>query len=125
MKKKIELEYSLNSSPKILFNHLSTPGGLSEWFAEDVNQDGKIFTFVWEGTKHKAEMILFKDLHYIRFHWLDDTDKKTYFEFKINTDEITNDISIVITDFAEDDEKNDLIELWNEQVSQLKQVLGL
>lgn len=125
MKKKFELEYSLNSSPKILFNYLSTAGGLSEWFAENVNQDGKLFTFIWEGVDHKAEMILFKDFYYIRFHWIDDPDKKTYFEFKINTDEITNDISIVITDFAEDDEKNELIALWDKQVSQLKQILGL
>ena len=58
MKKKFELEYAINSSPNVLFNRLSTPGGLSEWFADDVNLHGDIFTFIWEETEQQAEVML-------------------------------------------------------------------
>jgi len=125
MKKKFELEYSINSAPKVLFNMLSTPGGLSEWFANDVNLLGKIYTFIWEGTEQQAEMILKKETKYIRFHWLDDEDDKSFFEFRISQDELTGDVSLLITDFSFDDEKNDSIDLWDTQIAELKHVIGL
>ena len=125
MKKKIELEYTINSSPKVLFNRLSTPGGLSEWFADDVNLQGKVFTFFWEGTEQQAELVLKKDNKYIRFHWLDDCDTKCYFEFRITQDELTGDVSLLITDFAEEDEKDDVVDLWDTQIAELKHVIGL
>ena len=125
MKKKFELEYSINSAPKVLFSMLSTPGGLSEWFADDVNQLGKIYTFIWEGTEQQAETILKKETRYIRFHWLDDEDDKSFFEFRISQDELTRDVSLLITDFSYDDEKNDSIDLWDTQIAELKHVIGL
>ncbi len=127
MKIKYELEYSLNSSPNILFYRLSTPGGLSEWFADDINITDKIFTFIWNGTEQKAEMLQKKANQSVRFKWLDDDDddKDSYFEFKIHKDAITGDVALIITDFAEEDEKDDAIDLWNTQVSELKHVIGL
>ncbi len=126
MKIKYELEYSLNSSPNILFYRLSTPGGLSEWFADDINITDKIFTFIWNGTEQKAEMLQKKANQSVRFKWLDDDDDKdSYFEFKIHKDAITGDVALIITDFAEEDEKDDAIDLWNTQVSELKHVIGL
>ncbi|OFX89544.1 MAG: hypothetical protein A2W99_14555 [Bacteroidetes bacterium GWF2_33_16] len=125
MKNKFELEYTLNSSPKILFPRLSTPGGLSEWFADDINIQGNIFTFRWEGTEEQAEMVSKKENQCIRFKWVDDEIENTYFEFKINQDELTGDVALVITDFADDDEKESTIELWNSQIADLKRTLGL
>ncbi|MBL7111691.1 MAG: SRPBCC domain-containing protein [Bacteroidales bacterium] len=125
MKKKFELEYTINSSPKVLYNRLSTPGGLSEWFADDVNLQGKVFTFIWEGTEQEAEVILKKENIFIRFHWVSDVDIKTFFEFRITQDELTGDVSLLITDFAEEDEKNDSIDLWDTQIGELKHVIGL
>lgn len=126
MKEKIELEYALNCSPKVLFGMVSTPGGLSEWFADDVNLKDNIFTFMWEGTEDKAKMLLKKDNKYIRYKWLlDGEDDKSYFEFKIRQDELTGDVALVITDFAESDEKDDSIGLWDTQISNLRHILGL
>ena len=125
MKKKFELEYTINSSPKVLYNRLSTPGGLAEWFADDVNLQGKVFTFIWEGTEQNAEVLLKKDNKFIRFHWVTDEDLKTFFEFRIAQDELTGDVSLLITDFAEEDEKNDSIDLWDTQIAELKHVIGL
>ena len=125
MKKKYELEYAINSSPKILFNRLSTPGGLSEWFADDVNLFGSVFTFIWEQTEQRAKVVQRKDNKYIRFHWVGDEDEASYFEFRLSQDELTGDVSLMITDFAYDDEKNDAVDLWNTQIAELKHVIGL
>ena len=124
MKNKFELEYSINSSPKILFTRLSTPGGLSEWFADDINIQGNIYTFIWEGTEQQAELLNKKDNQLVRFKWLDE-DEDNYFEFKIRKDELTGEVALVITDFSEDDEKEDTIELWDTQIAELKHALGL
>lgn len=125
MKKRILLEYTINASPKVLFPRLSTPGGLAEWFADDVYVKGKIFSFIWDGVENIAEVVQKKENRYIRFHWVEETDPNTYFEFRITMDELTNDVALVITDFAEEDEKADTIELWNTQIAELKHVLGL
>lgn len=124
MKNKFELEYSINASPKILYNRLSTPGGLSEWFADDINIQGDTYTFIWEGTEQQAELVTKKDNQLVKFKWVEDEDD-SYFEFKIHRDELTGDVALIITDFAEDDEKDDVIDLWDTQISELKHALGL
>jgi uncharacterized protein YndB with AHSA1/START domain len=124
-KQKYELEYSMNTSPEILYARLSTPGGLSEWFADDVNLDGNIYTFLWTKNPEQAEVVQRKENRLIRFHWLDDDDSKSYFEFKITEYELTGDVSLVITDFAHEDEKKDSIDLWDKQIADLKHVIGL
>ena len=124
MKQKIVLEYPINSSPKVLYPRLGTPCGLSEWFADDVNLKGSIFSFIWEGSEQKAEVVQKKENKYIRFSWLDDEDD-TFFEFRINVDEITKDVALVVTDFVDEGEDEDAIDLWNTQVSELKHTIGL
>ncbi|MBR8538252.1 SRPBCC domain-containing protein [Carboxylicivirga mesophila] len=123
-KEKFELEYIIKTSPSILFSRLSSPSGLSEWFADDVNLKGKIFTFVWEGSEQQAEQVLRKENKMVRYHWLDDEDDKAFFEFRINVDDLTGETALVVIDFAEEDEKEDAIELWNNQIDELKHGLG-
>jgi uncharacterized protein YndB with AHSA1/START domain len=121
-KTKIQLEYVLNCSPKVLYNWLSTASGLSEWFADDVKVKGKIFTFIWEGSEQRAEMILHKENKLVRFAWLDEDD--SYFEFRITQDELTGDVSLIIIDFAEEDEFEGTKGLWDTQIADLKHKLG-
>jgi uncharacterized protein YndB with AHSA1/START domain len=125
MKRKFELEYAINSSPKVLFNRLSTPGGLAEWFADDVNLRGGVYTFIWEKSEQQAEVVQRKDNKYIRFRWIEEEDKDSYFEFRLDQDELTGDVSLMITDFAEDDETTDAVDLWDTQIAELKHVIGL
>jgi len=121
--RKIELEYIFKTTPKVLFNRLSTPGGLAEWFANDVNLKGKVITFIWDNSEQKAEILQKKDLKYIRFRWLDD--EEDYFEFRLKQDELTGDLALIITDFADEGEQEDAIELWNCQIADLKHAIGL
>jgi uncharacterized protein YndB with AHSA1/START domain len=123
MKKKLVLEYTLNSSPKILYPRLSTPGGLSEWFADDVNLIGGIYHFIWEGNEELAEVVKRKENRYILFKWLEDPEEPT-FEFRINVDELTGDVALVITDTIEEDDEEDIVSLWDSQIAELKHVLG-
>ena len=105
MKEKVQLEYILDSiSLNVLWNCISTPSGLSEWFADNVNISGKIYTFSWKEMQMQAELIGIRTGYYIRFHWIEDEDTRTYFEMKINPDELTGDVALVITDFMSQDE---------------------
>ena len=121
-KVKVQLEYVINCSPKVLYNRLSTASGLTEWFADDVRIKGKQYTFIWKDSEQTAEMTLHKENSLVRFNWVDEDD--LYFEFKIVRDELTNDVSLMIVDFAEDGEQDEVEELWSSQVSDLKHVLG-
>ncbi|HPJ77262.1 MAG TPA: START-like domain-containing protein [Prolixibacteraceae bacterium] len=121
-KKKIQLEYIINCSPKVLFNRLSTPSGLAEWFADDVRMEGKVFTFIWKGSEEAAELSLYKENKLVRFTWKED--EHTYFEFRILQDELTGDVALLVTDFGEDVEKEEIITLWNNHISLLRHVLG-
>jgi uncharacterized protein YndB with AHSA1/START domain len=126
MKKKITLEYTLNSSPKILYTRLSTPGGLSEWFADDVNVNGNTYIFFWEGEEFKADVVQKRENKYIRFRWQDaDEPETSCMEFRISLDELTGDVALIITDFTEEEDQESAIELWDSQVGKLKHVLGL
>lgn len=129
MKKvKFELEYTLNSSPKVLFSRLSTAEGLAEWFADDVQVRGDNYTFIWDDIEHNAILSTLKDNRHVKFVWVldeDEDEEERYFEFKLNVDELTGDVALLITDFAEQDEKEDSINLWDSQITELRQVLGL
>ncbi len=125
MKTKYELEYTFNTSPNFLFSRISTPEGLSEWFADDVNLIRDKFHFIWEGAEQEATVIQKKTNKFIRFHWEDDDNQEHYFEFRIHTDELTGDVALLITDFAEEEEKDDAIDLWDTQISELKHAIGL
>jgi hypothetical protein len=124
-KEKFHIEYSLDRVAKnSLWNCLSTSGGLAEWFAEDVTDDGKIFTFFWDKHPSEAELIGTNPFIYIRFHWVNE-EPATYFEFRIHKQELTGDWMLEVTDFSEEEEKEQAISLWDTQIKTLKRRLGL
>jgi uncharacterized protein YndB with AHSA1/START domain len=126
VKLKYELEFPIQSSPQLLYQYISTPSGLSEWFADNVNSRGEFFTFIWNDSEEKAKLASKKSGERIKFKWLDEDGTETdyFFELKIMEDEITKDVSIMITDFAYEDELEESKLLWDNQISDLKHVLG-
>ena len=119
-----QIEFPIRSSLRILFNQISTPSGLSEWFADNVNLNGKKYTFFWDGDEQEAELLSKKNNQSIKFRWTDEP-KNTFFELKIVIDDITQDISLIITDFAEDEEDEEEAKLlWNKQIEKLRQSIG-
>ena len=119
-----QIEFPIRSSLRILFNQISTPSGLSEWFADNVNLNGKNYTFFWDVDEQEAELLSKKNNQSIKFRWTDEP-KDTFFELKIVIDDITQDISLIITDFAEDEEDEEEAKLlWNKQIEKLRQSIG-
>lgn len=126
MKKRFEIEYPLGTSSKVIYKRLSTSAGLSEWFADDVTQDGNIFTFIWSDGKEKAIQVQKEKRQSVTYRWLDDEeDEGSEFKFRLIEDELTNSLSLIVEDFAEESEVEESIELWNKQIAVLKRKLGI
>tara|TARA_R110000868_G_scaffold284107_4_gene544583 strand:+ start:131 stop:523 length:393 start_codon:yes stop_codon:yes gene_type:complete len=123
---KFDIEFPIQASPQLLYQYISTPSGLSEWFSDNVNSRGELFTFIWDDSEEQAKLLNKKSGERVKFRWMvDEEDNQTYyFEIRIQVDEITKDVSLMVTDFAEEDEIDESKMLWENQISDLKQVLG-
>ena len=121
---KFDLEFPIQASPQLLYQYISTASGLSEWFADNVNSRGELFTFIWDDSEEQAKLITKKNGERAKFKWLESEDDSSYFEIRIQVDGITKDVSLMVTDFAEDDEVEETKMLWRNQISDLKQILG-
>lgn len=126
-KEKIQLEYMLKAgSANIVWSIISTPSGLETWFADKVTANDKIYTFRWGKTEiREAELINYRTNNFIRFHWLDDENRKSYFEIRIVYNELTEDLMLAITDWATPDEIEDMKDLWDSDIEKMKRVSGL
>jgi uncharacterized protein YndB with AHSA1/START domain len=123
-KVKFELEFPIQASPALLYQYISTPSGMGEWFADNINSRGEIFTFIWGESEEQAKLLTKKSGERIKMRWLDDDDTSYYFEMRIQVDEITKDVSLMITDYAEEDEIEESKMLWENMIADLKHVLG-
>lgn len=117
------LEFPVRCSPTILFEFLATPSGLQEWFADVVDERDKVFSFEWNGSEEKADLISSEREKSIRFRWLHSAPNE-YFEFSIVKSEVTNQTILIISDFAEKKEIADQSRLWEYQVKELFHRLG-
>lgn len=125
MSKKVlyTLEYPVRCSPGILYDFLRTPAGLQEWFADKVDERDGIFSFSWNGSVDKANLMESEDDKFVRFQWTHQP-KDEYFEFRIEKSEVTNQTILVIKDFADKKEVKDQSQLWEYQVKELFHRLG-
>ena len=117
------LEFPVRCSPTILYDFLSTAAGLSEWFADKVDERDGVFYFGWDGNVEQAEVLEKEQDKFIRYRW-EKAAKGEYFEFAIDKSEITNQTILVIKDFAEKKEIKDQTLLWDHQVRDLFHRLG-
>ena len=125
MSKKVlyTLEYPVRCSPGILYDFLRTPAGLQEWFADKVDERDGMFSFSWNGTEEKAELLESEEDKFVRFRW-DHMAKNEYFEWRIDKSEVTNQTILMISDFAEKKEIKDQSQLWEYQVKELFHRIG-
>lgn len=125
MSKKVlyTLEYPVRCSPGILYEFLSTPAGLQEWFADIVDERDGVYSFSWNGTEEKADLVDMEENKFIRFHWTH-MHKDEFFEFSIERSEVTNQTILIVKDFAEKKEIKDQSQLWEYQVKELFHRLG-
>ncbi len=123
-KVRIDLEYIIKTSPTILFNCLSTPSGLSEWFADDVNIKNDRYTFFWDGSEETAILKNIRKSESVKFQWEDDEDEDYFFEMTIRIDDLTKDVALLVTDFAEEGEEDEIQLMWDNNVDNLKKAIG-
>ncbi len=125
MSKKVlyTLEYPVRCSPAILYEFLYTPAGLQEWFADKVDEKDGIYSFNWNGSEDKAQLLETEEEKFVRYRWLH-APKDEYFEFRIEKSEVTNQTILVIKDFADKKEIKDQSQLWGYQVKDLFHRLG-
>jgi hypothetical protein len=125
-REKYEMDFLLRTSTKVLDNMISTPSGLSEWFADDVNIKDDIYTFFWDGSEEKARLLSKKANSKVRWQWMEDEEEglDTYFELRYEVDPMTKAVVLTLTSFAAPDEVEESRFLWEEQIGQLKRVLG-
>jgi len=125
-KEKFHIEFVFDKASKnSLWDYFSTAAGLAEWFADFVVVDGKLYSFQWKNYLNEAEVIGIIPYNFIRFHWLEDENPDTFFEFRLQKIELTGGVTLEITDFAEEKEKADAVALWETQIKTLKRALGL
>jgi uncharacterized protein YndB with AHSA1/START domain len=125
VKEKIYLEYVFDKiSKNSLWNYLTTPSGLSEWFADNVAVDGNTYFFTWNKSTQEARKAVMVYQSHIRFKWTDDA-PNVFFEFRIQTVELTGAIALEITDFVEPEEKAETVNLWESQIKALRRILGI
>lgn len=123
-KVKFELEFPIHASPSMLYQYFATPSGLEEWFADRVNSRGKMISFFWNDSEEQAEILTRRADEKIKYKWAESEGDDSYFEFKIQVDDITKDVSLIITDFAEEDEVEESKMLWQNQIDELKHKIG-
>ena len=122
---KFELEIPVHASPHMLYQYISSPSNLQEWFADKVNSRGKLYSFIWDGEEEKAELISKKSDERVRFKWVESEDDDSFFEIKIQVDALTKDVSLIITDFADDDDEVEVSkQLWENQIDELRHIIG-
>jgi START-like superfamily domain len=125
-KVRFEIQHLLKTSPKVLENMLSTPSGLSEWFADNVNIKDDVFTFIWDGSQEEARLLSKRGNSKVKFQWLNDEEEGNdyYFEMSYDVDPMTKSVVLTVVDHAEEDEVDESKRLWEQQIHDLKRVLG-
>ena len=123
-KVKYEIEFPIHASPSMLYQYFATPSGLEEWFADRVNSRGKVITFLWDDSEEEATIVTRRNDEKARYKWTESEDDDSYIEFRIQVDELTRDVSLIITDFAEEDEVDEAKQLWENQIDTLKKRIG-
>jgi hypothetical protein len=96
---------------------------MQEWFADKVDERDGVYSFSWNGTEEKADLLEKEQDKFIRFRWNHQA-KDEFFEFAINRSEVTNQTILVIKDFAEKKDIKDQSQLWEYQVKDLFHRLG-
>ena len=126
MKEKFELEYLLKTSIRVLDNMIGSPSGLSEWFADDVTVRDDIYSFEWDGSIEEARLVQKKMNSTMKFKWLEDEENGDdyYFEINFEVDSMTSAVSLKVIDFSEADEIESSKMLWEQQINDLKRIIG-
>ncbi|MEM6299584.1 MAG: START-like domain-containing protein [Bacteroidota bacterium] len=126
-KHKYTTEREFLSSPRQLFPYLSTPVGLSEWFADRVEiLEKKSLNIFWDNAPHRAKIVAQRANQMIRFQFepTQEGESPAYLEFRLSYNDFTESTFLAITDFSEMQDEDELDSLWTNLIDDLKDLLG-
>ncbi len=124
-RQRIELEFPMHCSANTLFNYISSPSGLSSWFADDVSVQGNTYIFRWDdGEMLEGELVKSLNRKHIKFRWVDGPNANETLEFIIHKDEVTDDLALIVADYAEEANYDEFEMVWESQVQALKNQIG-
>jgi len=128
-KKLFTRDFEVHASTKMLYPYLQTASGLSEWFADDVTiTPEKVFKFVWDHEEHKAIMSSHRINHFVKFEYLPESEADeadpSYFELRLELNELTQTTFLKVTDYADFDDLDELEDLWEGLIENLRKVVG-
>ncbi|WP_026464481.1 START-like domain-containing protein [Adhaeribacter aquaticus] len=128
-KHKFICEYAINASPKMIYPYLTSPSGLEQWFCDKVviNED-RHYNFIWDSNNHFAEMTNHRTNKSVRFIFLDENKKhgpdSSYMDFTIETSELTQEQYLRVIDYSEEDDMEEMSELWDGLIISLREIIG-
>ena len=127
-KNKYLAEFEINASKKMLYSYIQTASGLAQWIAEDVTVDeDNVYNFIWDGEDHKAKMVSHRTNNFVKFEYLseiEDEEDPSYFEIRIEMNELTQSVFLRITDYTDFDDEEEWFDLWDGMVHTLKETVG-
>jgi len=129
VKNKFVADYQINTSRKVLFPYLSSASGLTEWFADDVTiTPTKDYIFHFDGEQHYARISAIRSNAYVKFEYFDptmeDEEDHSYFEFKIEENELTQTLFLKVVDYNDDYDGEELEYIWEGLIQKLKEIIG-
>jgi len=129
IKRRFEMEYPINASPKLLFPYLASASGLSQWFCDDVRLDpDHRFNMVWDKQNHYAEVALQRPGRSIRYVFLDEKKQPlldaNYLDFSLEYSKITDSVFLRVTDYSDHDSEQEQLELWDSLMEKLREQVG-
>ncbi len=116
-------EYPFKTSPKVLYNYISTPGGLQQWFAKNVTVDpDHNYIIEWDGGEHVAAVS--KRINKsAKFDFLGD-DHGNMLELKLVQGELDGSTYLRVVDISDNDDEEELRDLWDGLIGDLKEIVG-
>ena len=121
---KVDLEFIFRASPATLYMFVTAPDCLVRWFCDGCDVTADTYVFDWEGSEEVAEMVDDIEEERVRFRWEDADDKNEYLEFRFYKSDVTNETILEITDFCDEDEIEEVSDLWTTQVEKLRMECG-
>lgn len=122
--KRYTLEFPIRTTPKLLFTLISSPEGLSRWFADQVRVDDQVFCFQWKDSQQTAELVDYKEFEYVKFRWTDDFHEGYILELHIRQETLSGEVALEVTDYSEASDMEFNQRLWNTQVGKLQRLFS-
>ena len=116
----VEMEFIFRASPAILYKFITDPSCLLRWYCDGVDINEDVYSFDWQGSLEEALMVDDIEEERVRFRWLDADDEEEFFEYRMYKSPITDETVLEITDYCDDDEVDDVRQLWEEQIKKLR-----